>query len=198
MLTATDQYPPAMEHLPPAAALLERFYLRMGLPLPRLCMLRGEAVPSPYRELLVHSNDMTPTLEAFWQQPLELRVLGRLHDGDFYLREVALRLAQGGHAVEYGAIQIYLDHFPRNARRLVLEEKRPLGKILELEAVGHLCWPQGFFRVQSDARMGAALDLKRPRELYGRRNVLLDGHRRLLAEVVEVLPPVEDHHSATR
>ncbi len=198
MLTTATQPLTPIEHLPPAAALLERFYVRTSLPLPRLRVLRGEEMPSPYRELLVHSNDMTPTLEAFWHCPLGLTVLSRLHDGDFYLREVVLKVAQEGWPVEYGAIQIYLDHFPLAARRLVLEERRPLGKILELEAVPHLSWPQGFFRVRSDTHMGAALRLARPCELYGRRNVLLDGNRRLLAEVIEVLAPVEGQHPANR
>jgi hypothetical protein len=38
--------------------------------------------------------------------------------------------------------------------------------------------------------MSSVLHLPQQNDLYGRRNVLLDGHRRLLAEVIEVLAPV--------
>jgi hypothetical protein len=38
--------------------------------------------------------------------------------------------------------------------------------------------------------MASMLKLECPWPLYGRRNVLLDGNRRLLAEVLEVLAPV--------
>jgi hypothetical protein len=35
------------------------------------------------------------------------------------------------------------------------------------------------------------LGLSEPSDLYGRRNVLLEGSRRLLAEVIEILAPVD-------
>ncbi len=191
LLTAAAPCFSTAEHLPPSTALLECFYARTGLPLPRFDLLQGEDMPSPYRELLVHSSDMTPTLEAFWQRPMGLTVLSRAHEGESYLREVVLKAALEGWPVEYGAIRIHLSHFPPRARQLVLQEQRPLGKILEIEAVAHLSWPQAFFRVQSDEHMANVLNLSEPSDLYGRRNVLLDGSRRLLAEVIEILAPVE-------
>jgi hypothetical protein len=98
--------------------------------------------------------------------------------------------------VEYGVIRIHLDRLPPSARRLVLQEQRPLGDILHGEAVPHLSWPQAFFRLKADAHAGAALGLRHPGFLYGRRNVLLDGSRRLLAEVIEVLAPVANQELA--
>ena len=178
-----------MKTIPPWAALLERFYERTGSSLPLLRELKGEEVPQPYRALLVHSSDMTPTLERFYGQTLRLRVLSREHQDDSYKREVILWLAEDTRPVEYGVIRIFLDRLPPTARRLVLEEQRPLGDILHGEAIPHLSWPQAFFRLKSDARAGAALGMRHPGFLYGRRNVLLDGSRRLLAEVIEVLAP---------
>ena len=174
---------------PPWAALLQRFYEGAGLSAPALTELKGEEVPQPYRSLLVHSSDMTPTLERFYGQTLRLRVLSREHHDDSYKREVILWLAEDTIPVEYGVIRIHLERFPPTARRLVLEEERPLGDILHSEAIPHLSWPQAFFRLKSDAHAGAALGLQHSGLLYGRRNVLLDGSRRLLAEVIEVLAP---------
>jgi len=175
---------------PSWAALLERFYERTGLSAPVLIELKAAEVPPPYRTLLVHSADMTPTLAGFYGQALGLRVLSRERQGDSYKREVILWLAEDERPVEYGAIRIRLDRLPPPARRLVLEEQRPLGAILQDEAIPHLSWPQAFFRLKADAHAGAALGLRRAGFLYGRRNVLLDGSRRLLAEVIEVLAPV--------
>jgi hypothetical protein len=53
-------------------------------------------------------------------------------------------------------------------------------------------WPQAFFRVEADPHMVRVLRLSQPGSLYGRRNVLLDGSRRLLADVLEVLAPVDN------
>ena len=146
-------------------------------------------MPEPYRQLLVHSRDMTPTLETFYGGNLGLSVLSRELEPDIYLREVTLNLPSG-RPTEYGAIRIFLNRFPSTARERILKEQYPLGKILELEAIPHLGWPQAFFRVEADAHMRDVLRLGDSQHLFGRRNVLLDGSRHFLAEVVEVLAPV--------
>jgi chorismate-pyruvate lyase len=133
---------------------------------------------------------MTPTLAGFYGQTPRLRVLSRERQDDSCKREVVLWLAEDTQPVEYGVIRICLDRLPPAARRLVLEEQRPLGDILQGEAIPHLSWPQAFFRLKADAHAGAALGLRHAGFLYGRRNVLLDGSRHLLAEVIEVLAPV--------
>lgn len=176
--------------IPSWAALLHRFYERTGLSAPVLKELKGEEVPLPYQGLLVHSSDMTPTLANFYGQALGLKVLSSERQGDSYKREVILWLAGDARPVEYGVIRICLDRLPPAVRRLVLQEQRPLGDILQGEAIPHLSWPQAFFRLKADAHAGAALGLQHAGFLYGRRNVLLDGSRRLLAEVIEVLAPV--------
>jgi chorismate-pyruvate lyase len=176
--------------------LLERFYEPTGLSVPALKELKAAEVPQPYQALLVHSSDMTPTLTKFYGQALGLRVLSRERQGDSYKREVILWLAEDTRPVEYGVIRIRLDRLPPAARRLVLQEQRPLGDILHGEGVPHLSWPKGFFQLKADAHAGAALGLRRAGLLYGRRNVLLDGSRRLLAEVIEVLAPVAKQEMA--
>jgi chorismate-pyruvate lyase len=176
--------------------LLGRFYERTGLSAPVLRELKAAEVPPPYQALLVHSSDMTPTLAGFYGQALRLRVLSRERQDDSYKREVILWLAEDERPVEYGVIRICLDRFPPTARRLVLEEQRPLGDILQGEAIPHLSWPQAFFRLKADAHAVAALGLRHAEFLYGRRNVLLDGSRHLLAEVIEVLAPVAKPETA--
>ncbi len=176
--------------VPPWATLLERCYARAGLTLPPLARLDAEEILQPYRALLVHSNDMTPTLEAFYRDRVGLRVLGRECSTDTYMREVVLELGQSRRPVEYGAIRIQLEYLPEAARQVVLAERRPFGAILQAQAIAHLSWPQAFFALASDPRLGRLLALSAPTRLYGRRNILLDGNRHLLAEVLEIVAPV--------
>jgi hypothetical protein len=176
-------------------ALLERFYQRASLPPPSVRELRGREVPQPYRSLLVHSTDMTPTLERFHKQRMGLTVLSRELQENAYLREVILKRANDNTPVEYGVIRICLDHLPPPAARRVLEEQAPFGNILQTEGLPHMSWPQAFFCVDSDAHMRAVLNLDHSQALFGRRNVLLDGSRRLLAEVIEILAPVSEPSS---
>jgi chorismate-pyruvate lyase len=166
---------------------LDEFYEQAGLSLPKVESIEGHAVPEPYRSLLVHERDMTPTLIDAYQSNLRLRVLRREWRDDVYSRQIALEVDDL--AVAFGAIKIYLDHFPPQARDLVLEGKRPLGAILQSEVIEHRSRPEAYFQVTSDAVINEALRLPAETVLYGRRNVLWNRSKHPLAKVIEILPP---------
>lgn len=162
-----------------------------GKPLPAIRPVLASDVPEPYKGLLVHDSDMTSTLEAFHGGPLKLRVLRLTIESDILKREVVLELESTGNSVEFGAIEIFLQTFPEPAQRAIRESYRPLGAILSEFGVAYVSQPSLFFRVDSDVVMQSALDLKGEGVvLFGRCNALRTPEGRLLAEVVEILPPV--------
>jgi chorismate-pyruvate lyase len=169
---------------------LDEFYAQAGRALPVIKPVDGTKVPEPYRSLLVHSGDMTSTLESFHGESIRLEVLSRQERGDFYFREVVLILVQSGRPVEFGAIKMNLALFPPTARRQILDEKLPLGRILEDYKIVYSNRPKGFFRIESDGFIQAALGLPGVVKVFGRRNALLDPRKQALAEVVEILPPI--------
>src|SRR6185503_4212818 len=105
---------------------LSEFYAHAKLPLPRIEMIPAEEVPEPYRALLAHNNDMTPTLEAFHKSDIHLEILSRDERGSFYFREVVLRLNHDERAVEFGANKVYLGRLPEEAQEFILAEQVPL------------------------------------------------------------------------
>lgn len=167
---------------------LDEFYAEAGLPLPPLNQIDGEAVPEPYRTLLVHQNDMTPTLEAFHGSAVHLDVLGRRRKGDAYFREVILRLDGGNQPVEFGAIRINLGLFSPTAREQILKEHLPLGRILHEYKITHTSRPSAYLRLATDKLISRVLELNGAQVLYGRRNTLYDPNQQPLAEIVEILP----------
>lgn len=175
----------------PAAAIhpLCEFYSRSGLALPRFEVIGGGEVPSPFRELLVHDRDMTPTLQEHFGADIHIDVLGRERRGEAYFREVVLRLDGDDRPVEFGANRIALELLPPFARRLVLEEQLPFGQILKAHEIEHVGGPEAFLRVEADQLMCRAFGLERTAVLYGRHNTLRDVQGRALSEVVEILPP---------
>lgn len=179
-------------HRPPWAAVLGRFYERSGLSGPWLKKLEARDVPESYRQLLVHSNDMTPTLEHFYRAPLHLHVLSSERVSNTYAREVVLEIEHTRRPVEYGAICVHLEHFPEPVQAMILAGQQPFGRILQSETIAHLSWPQAFFSGKADGHMRRLMRLADESMLYGRRNVLVDGRRRLLAEVIEILAPVSE------
>jgi hypothetical protein len=74
---------------------------------------------------------------------------------------------------------------------LILELKQPLGTILRTQEIGHASRPDAYIRVKPDELIANALRLADPGVLYGRRNVLVDAAHRVLARVVEILPPAK-------
>jgi chorismate-pyruvate lyase len=173
----------------PFAYPLDEFYAQAGRVLPAISQVEGSAVPEPFASLLVHQNDMTPTLEKFHQEKIRLEVIGRQHRNDFYFREVVLLLENSGKRVEFGAIKINLALFPPAARRQILEEQAPLGRILHEHGIFHTSRPKAFLRITPDDFIKGALGLTSDEPLFGRRNTLSDSVQRPLAEIVEILPP---------
>ncbi len=150
----------------------------------------AENIPQPYRGLLDHDRDMTPTLEKVWKAELHLDVLANLRVRDHLIRHVILRTAEGRPAA-FGAIRIRLPMFPEEARTRILEGRAPLGTILREHAIPHSAAPTGFFRTEPNALTRQAFGATDAAVHYGRHNELR-GPEGLLAEVVEILP----HHEA--
>lgn len=168
---------------------LDEFYERSGLALPPVTPLAGADVPEPFHSLLVHPHDMTPTLEGAYGRNIRLRVLERSLTDGVLSREVVLVPEGGSRPVAFGVIKINLEHFPGDARDLVLEGQQPLGTILHRFSIRHASRPDSYLKVTADALIQKALQLAGPSVLYGRRNVIADGGERRLAHVVEILPP---------
>ena len=187
--------PTSSKSRPAAAALpfaypLDEFYALANRELPPIEQVPGDDVPEPYRQLLVHQDDMTPTLEKFHDDRVHLKVISRQTRGDFYFREVVLFTERAKAPVEFGAIKINLALFPATARRHILEEQEPLGTILGQDRIVHSSRPKAYLRLQPDAFIREALQLGGGKlTLYGRRNTLFDQQQRPLAEIVEILPP---------
>ncbi len=168
---------------------LAEAYSRRGLRLPAIERVEGSSIPQPYRDLLVHERDMTSTLEAFHGEPIHLRVVNRDAASGILFREVVLVSAESAKPVEFGAIRIRLDGFGTSAQELILEGLVPLGTILKRENVLHRSDPQRYLRVEPDQVVAEALELKSRNPLYGRHNLISSEDGRVLAEMLEILPP---------
>lgn len=167
---------------------LHFFYERGGHPLPDFHFMTGKQVPYPYRSLLVHENDMTPTLAAFHHSKLYLEVHERIVSDDYLLRMVTLHAAASDLPVEFGAIGIHLGSLPEDAREAVIEGRIPLGAILGDHQVPHHGSPAAFFSVPADALMMRTLRQPEHVVLYGRCNQLVDDDGFVIADIVEILP----------
>tara|TARA_R110000850_G_scaffold167796_15_gene292867 strand:+ start:1498 stop:2115 length:618 start_codon:yes stop_codon:yes gene_type:complete len=164
------------------------FYEKTGAELPDFEFLEGEEVPYPYRSLLVHNNDMTPTLAAFHHSKLYLEVHEHESTDEFVMRLVTLHASSSDQAVEFGAIAIQLDRFSEEVRKAVVAGEKPLGGILGEFSVDHSGNPAAYFSVPADGLISNSLNQGLGEKLYGRCNQLLDSEGVVFADIVEILP----------
>ena len=168
---------------------LDLLHAQEGLALPRIERVEGEDVPQPYRQLLVHLNDMTPTVAAFHGQEIGLRVLGRRIQGDVLFREVVL--LAGERPVVFGAIAIHLNEFAPEARKDIEVGHLPLGTILAKHRVVHVSCPQAFLKITANTFINDVFGLiEEPGVLYGRRNIHSTKDGAVIADILEILPHV--------
>lgn len=184
------------------AELMRPLHSSRGIPLwtePSVLEIEGDRIPQPSRDLLVHDEGLTPTLEAYWKRSLYLRPLAVRRDGDLLTRQVVLVASEIDRPVGFGAIRMNLDRFEETARSRIVACRTPLGTILREQGVEHKRRLSGFFQVDSDVLAGIGFDVGEHQTLYGRHNVLLSSSDQVMAEVVDILPPSEhDPGTATR
>ena len=171
---------------------LSEFYARTSLAFPKFERITAENLPEPYRTLLAHNNDMTPTLERFHGGEIYIHALSSERRDDSYFREVVLHRSEDDLPVEFGANCINLSLFTPEARWMILQEKIPLGRILKDHRIEHSTRVLGFFRIEPDDLVLTALKSTERVFHYGRQAMLCDPQQRPLSQVVEILPLLPD------
>lgn len=168
---------------------LELTYALAAKRFPPYEFIAAEEMPEPYRTLLVHNDDMTPTLESFYGETTELQIQFKQERGTELLRQVVLLTEKSGLHVEFGAITISLNLFDNAPRQEILECRIPLGTILNTHHIEHYGKPAAFFRLTADDHIKQALRMNEHDVVYGRCNAIYNCHNEPLARIVEVLPP---------
>lgn len=87
-------------------------------------------VPEPYKQLLVHDQHMTVTMEAFHGDPVDVKILARRLNGDVYSRKIVLTRAGTGQVVQFGIVRFDLSYVTPAVRGEILRGETPLGRVL--------------------------------------------------------------------
>ena len=168
---------------------LDFVYARSGVALPHVEMIDPDNIPPPYRSLLVHTTDMTLTLERHFGGKVALRPLATFSTGPWYYRRVLLAQEYTGRPVEMGAIRIKVGAFSDRIRRQILKNDVPLGRLLRDGGVKYESRPKAFLAVTPNPEMMGVFWMREPKTLYGRRTEMIhDGAK--IGDIVEVLPLV--------
>src|SRR6185295_1072133 len=89
----------------------------------------ADKVPPPYRDLLVHNQHMTVTVEAYHGSLVNVRVLEDRLEGDVYARKILLALQSNDKVVQFGLVRIRLNLVSPEVRAEIVSRQTPLGRI---------------------------------------------------------------------
>ena len=166
---------------------LDFAYQQAGLTAPEVEAIDAEEIPQPYKDLLVHNNDMTRTLERHHNGPIIVRALSNFQEAGQFYRRVLLAKEESGQPVEMGAIRIRLNSLPKEHRARILENHTPLGRVLLDAGIVETTRPIAYLRLKPNPEMMGVFWMKEPKPLYGRRTLIGIGDADV-ADIVEILP----------
>jgi chorismate-pyruvate lyase len=167
---------------------LNLFYAQDGREMPELTPLFEEQMPEPYRRLLVHNFNMTPTLEHHHSGTIHIEPIHMVIADEETTREIVLRMDRDEKPVEYGASRIFFPAVTGQARRMIKEAKIPLGTVLRICDCRHTVHSSGYFRIRPSDFFLQVFDMQHKSSLFGRRTTLVALDGQTIAEVCEVLP----------
>ena len=148
----------------------------------------ASGLPPTFRTLLDHREHMTTTLETFYGEPIDLRVLQCHHDGNKYHRQILLTLRDSGTIVEFGIARLDFAYIPPAAREEILAQEAPLGDILIRHQVLRDIEPKWFFQVDGECPWRRYFDDCADSSAYGRLGVICCNGGPAI-EMLEVVSP---------
>ena len=88
----------------------------------------SETLPAPYGRMLAHNHHMTVTMESHYGCPVDVRILDRRLDGDFYNRKIVLLKSGTETVVQFGIVRFDLSYVTPVVREQILQGQKPLGR----------------------------------------------------------------------
>ncbi len=132
-----------------------------------LSEVAADELPPAMRQLLVHDDHMTVSMEAFHQSPVDVQVLGTRRDDSHYVRMSLLTRAVDGVVVQLGFVRILRRKMAPSVWQEITSERVPLGRILISHNVLRKVSWERLFRFQPGPALQS--DLRLPNHgMYGR------------------------------
>lgn len=156
---------------------------------PAIQRVAATDVPEPYHRLLVHSHHMTVTVEQFYGDAVDVKVLEARREGNSYARKILLALRGSGRIVQFGIVHVDLGLLAPAVRDEIVSQRTPLGRVLIQHNVLRVVRPIEFFRAMPGPAMCGWFDLAAAEPIYGRLGVIFTDGKPAI-RVAEILTPI--------
>ena len=157
---------------------------------PECLVIPAAAMPPPYDQLLVHRHHMTVTVEDFYGDRVNVRILDLNLTDEWYARKILLTTQSDGAIVQFGIARIRLKYCSALVRHAILEGQTPLGRILIEHNVLRRIEPIAFLKVQPGVATETWFGSEAGRHVtYGRLGVIYCDEQPAI-DVLEIVAPV--------
>ena len=160
-----------------------------GLRLSDMVIIPAADIPHRYRDLLVHNDHMTATLENHYNCQLALEICNVRQEGNNYSRKLLLHAGKGGLVVMVGIINIQLQFFGADIAGEIVAGKTPLGRILIENVVMRRIESLAYIRIKMNSCLHAMFEVDAHyNETFGRIARIICDHEPAV-ELLEIIPP---------
>jgi chorismate-pyruvate lyase len=158
--------------------------------MPEYELVSPDEVPPPYHDLLVHEHHMTVTVEAHHGDLVDVRILERRQEDDWYARKILLTLQGSGRVVQFGIMRVHFHYCSAGVRDEIVAGQTPLGRILIQHNVLRRIEPTGYLRVLPGPAMMMWFGIPHVQPTYGRL-ALIYCDAMPAVELLEIVAPEE-------
>ncbi|GAA4427065.1 hypothetical protein [Bremerella cremea] len=158
---------PCRHTMPELSELIALFYDRAE-ELGQFEEVSAQQTPPPFHQLLAHNEHMTVTVEQFHGCNVDVKVLEKRTDGQYYSRKILLTRQSDGKVVQYGIVRLnceFLDDEPANE---IKSERIPLGRVLIEHNVLREVQLTCLWHVQPAGELQELMALEPNETVYGR------------------------------
>ena len=170
---------------------LAGYFYRAGNGVAELCDFEPiEAVPAPYDLLLDHHNHMTVTVEAFYEDKVDVIVHRAEKEGRWYTREITLTTQQNQDIVQYGIVRLDINRLQPNVWNEIESRDTPLGRVLIKNNVLREVQLCGLWQISAGPALASRMRLRIGEQLFGRTALIYcDGEPAI--ELLEIVAPAQ-------
>ena len=151
--------------------------------------MSADRLPPSYQRLLNHSSHMTVTVEDFYQDTVDVRVLQSQSSNPYYCREILLSTHRDGKVVQYGIVRLKLDLISEPARSEILGESKPLGRVLIDRQILREVELFDLFGIACGPKLSEFFGVPQGTWTYGRTALIHCDHEPAI-ELLEIVAPI--------
>lgn len=145
--------------------------------------------PEPYKQMLVHDQHMTVTMESWHKSTVDVQVLDENLDGDIYTRKIILLKSGTQEVVQFGIVRFNFHYVTPDVRDEILKGETPLGRVLINHNVLRHIDLGAILRITAGPGLAGCLQMPEGDTTYGRMATIFCNHRPAV-DLLEISAPL--------